>query len=43
MRQTTPFVACNPRHDLETTFAVSLDDGRFALGKSAFAPATAWN
>ena len=38
MRQTTPFVACNPRHDPETTFAVSLDDGRFALGKFGARP-----
>src|SRR5215468_8835930 len=33
MRQTAPLIACNPRHDLETTFAVSLDDGRLAFGK----------
>src|SRR5262245_26967471 len=38
MKETAPFVACNPRHDLETTIAVSLDDGRFALGKFGVRP-----
>src|ERR1700752_3968571 len=38
MRETAPLLACNPRHDLETTFAVSLDDGRFALGKLGVRP-----
>src|SRR5262249_39342495 len=38
MRKTAPRAACNRRHDLETTFAVSLDDGRFALGKFGVRP-----
>ena len=31
--QTAPFIASYPRHDLETTFAVSFDDRRLAFGE----------